>query len=552
MIDLYIGGGLVVDGTGSPARHADLAVSAGRIQEVAAPGLLQRAAAARTIDASGKIVSPGFVDLHSHGDLLFALEDEGLRRRLLLGRIAQGITTEVVGNCGLGPAPVTAGHERELRGVIAWMTPTEESWPWRSVGEYLDHLEERGVPVNVGTLAAHGAVRVAEAGLSLSLPSPGSAGAMARTLDRSLREGAFGMSLGLIYPPGSFTSSGEILPLASVLASRDALLTAHVRGSSETLLDAVEELLSFGRSTGVRVHHSHSEAVGPGHWHSIPRVLEIEGEARSRGVRVTYDMFPYTAAATTMAAIYPPWALEGGLGALVSRLRDREARARMKLEIGDASPVRPAGEESGWAHPLVRAVGWERITVGAVATEAGRWAEGLDLVTLAARARSDPFEAISDLMVSEDGRVSQIIHGISGEEGNDRGLVTLLADPNGAVCTDANDIGRGLPHPAAYGTYPRVLGHFVRKRGVLPMEEAIRKMTSYPASILGLRDRGVIRRGAAADLVIFDPATMGSEATFSRPRRTATGVAFVIVNGTILLENGVLSTSNPGQVLRRE
>jgi N-acyl-D-aspartate/D-glutamate deacylase len=548
---LSIAGGLLVDGTGAPRRPADLLVSRGRVQAIARPGALPAAAADRRIDATGRIVVPGFVDLHSHGDLLFALEDGALRRRLLLGRIAQGITTEVVGNCGLGPAPVDPAHEGDLRGIVAWMSPIDQPWPWRTVGGYLDRLESLGVPINVAALVAHGALRVSEAGLARRLPSPGSIASIARALDRSLEEGAFGMSLGLIYPPGSFTPSGEIAPLASVLARRDAILTAHIRGSSETLLDAVEEILAFGRETGVRVHHSHSEAVGPGHWPSIPRVLEMEASARRGGARVTFDMFPYTAAATTMAAIYPPWALEGGLRGLASRLRDGAARARMRRDLESAVPSWPPWGEEGWAHNLVRAAGWERITVGAVATEAGRWAEGLDLAELARRAGCDPFEAISDLMVAEEGRVSQIIHGISGDASDDRGLVTLLADPHGAVCTDANDTGRGLPHPAAYGTYPRVLGHFTRDRRVLTLEEAIRKTTSYPASILGLKDRGVVREGAPADLVIFDEATIGSDATFAEPRRLARGIDCVIVNGEVMLEGGRLAPSNPGKILRR-
>jgi len=548
--DLAITGGLLVDGTGAPGRAADLLLSGGVVRSIASPGSLASPGAGDRIDAAGKIVCPGIIDLHSHGDLLFALEDAGRRRRLLEGRIAQGITTEIVGNCGLGPAPVADAHEAELRGVVAWMTPGDFRWPWRGVGDYLDRIEQLGVPINVGTLAAHGAIRVAEAGLSRRLPSAGSPAAMARSLDRALGEGAFGMSLGLIYPPGSFTPSQEIAPLAAVLARRDALLTAHVRGSSETLLDAVEEILAFGR-LGARVHHSHSEAVGPGHWPSIPQVLQAEEKARREGVRVTFDMFPYTAAATTMAALYPPWSLEGGLEGLVGRLRDRSARARIRRDVETRSPAWPPWGEDGWAHNLVRAVGWKRITVGTTASGGDGRGEGLDLEALAEREGTDPFEAISDLMITEAGNVSMIIHGISGEEGSDGGLVTLLTDPRGAICTDANDTGRGLPHPAAYGTYPKVLGEFVRDRGLITMEEAIRKMTSYPAAILGLGDRGVLREGAAADVVVLDPATVGSDATFPEPRRPARGIEAVVVNGAVLMSKGKLAESNPGRVLRR-
>jgi len=552
--DLIIHGGTVVDGTGAPGSAADVLVLEGMVASIQPPGTLRDGVAAGVprIDADGRVVCPGFIDLHSHGDLILALEDEELRRRLILGRVAQGITTEIVGNCGLGPAPVVAAHEAALRGVLAWMTPVDRPWPWRGIGEYLDHLERIGVPINVGTLVAHGALRIAQEGLSRDLSSKIQVTAMRNALDDALSQGAFGMSVGLIYPPGSFTPSEDIEPLAEVLSGYGALLTAHVRGSSETLLDAVEEILTWGRRTGVRIHHSHNEAVGPDHWAKIPLVLEREERARRSGVRVTFDMFPYTAAATTMAAIFPPWALEGGLAALVARLRDPAARARIGADVAGVTPSWPPWGEGGWAHNLVSAVGWERITIGTIGGDSSRGAEGLNLGSLARREGKAPFEAIADLMVAAEGRVSQIIHGVSGEDGDDPGLVSLMVDQHAAICTDANDTGRGLPHPAAYGAFPRILGHFVRERQVMPLEEAIRKMTSYPASILGLADRGVLRTAAAADIVIFDPATVGSAATFQDPRRPASGIDSVIVNGEVVCQRGRLQGGRPGVVLRRE
>jgi N-acyl-D-amino-acid deacylase len=550
MREIAITGGLVADGTGACRRPADILIRDGRIAAVEPPGLEGGGGERRCLDATGRIVCPGFIDLHSHGDLIFAMEEGPERRELLRGRIAQGITTEMVGNCGLGPAPVREPHEEALRGVLAWMTPAETAWRWGDLGGYLDHLEAVGVPVNVAALQAHGSLRIAAAGLQRELSYSGSARGMEQMLEKALDQGAFGMSLGLIYPPGSFTPQPEIRPLARVLGRRGGLLTAHVRGSSETLLDAVAEILSFGIGTGARVHHSHSEAVGPSHWSKIPSVLEMEERARAEGVHVTFDMFPYTAAATSMAAIYPPWSLEGGLEALVARLEGSSTRDRMRGEIRSSVPTWPPWVEGGWAHNLVRAVGWERITVGAVGSEASRWAEGLDLAALGERTGQDPFDAISDLMVVEGGRISQIIHGISGDDEDDSGLVTLMTDPHGAFCTDANDVGRGLPHPAAYGAFPSILGRFVRERHVLDLDEAIRKMTSYPAFILGLRDRGVIRRGAAADIVIFDPARIGSRATYADPRRLADGIDHVLVNGEILYEEGRILHGTPGEIIR--
>lgn len=545
-----ITGGILVDGSGAPALPADVGVDSGRITAVAPPGTLPAARFPDEVRARGRVVAPGFIDLHSHGDLVHALEDRRLRRKLVAGRVAQGITTEVVGNCGLGPAPLSRRHEAELRGVLGWMTPREGAWPWEGIGAYLEHLEGLGHPVNLATLAAHGAVRVAEAGLARELPDSASTGRMARAVERALDEGAFGLSVGLIYPPGSFTPTEELIPLAEVLGGRRAILAAHVRGSSETLIPAVREILEIGRRTGARIHHSHSEAVGPDHWRKIPAVLRMEREARESGLHASWDMFPYTAAATTMAAIYPPWSLEGGVGALVERLADPAGRRRIRADVERVRPQWPPWTENGWSHNLVAAVGWGRITVGSVGSQASRWAVGLSLEALGRRAGRHPFEAVSDLMVREGGVVSQIIHGISGEEGEERWMAMLAGNPEGAFCTDANDTGRGLPHPAAYGAFPRVLGTCVREKGWLTLEEAVRRMSSLPARILGLRDRGMVRERMAADLVIFDPAAVGSRATWSEPRRPAEGIAAVFVNGREVCRDGRLLGAEPGTIIR--
>lgn len=550
MTRFRITGGLIADGTGVPALPADVAVEEGRIAAVAPPGHIDSRRFPDEIRAGGHIVAPGFIDLHSHADLILALSDRELRGRLTRGRIAQGITTEIVGNCGLGPAPLSASREEELRGVLSWMTPAGMEWPWRSLGSYLDRLEELGTPVNVGSLAAHGALRIGEAGLQRSLPSSASIDAMCDALARALAEGAYGLSVGLIYPPGSFTPGGEIGRLARVVGSRRALLAAHVRGSSETLLDAVAEIIGWGEGTGARIHHSHSEAVGPDHWSKIPELLAMEAEARRRGISITWDMFPYTAAATTMAAIYPPWSLEGGISALVERLRDPATRRRIRHDIERIRPEWPPWNEGGWAHNLVEAVGWGRITVGSVGSHESEWAEGLDLAELGRRGGGGPFEAVSDLMITEGGNVSQIIHGVSGEPGNEEGILRLIRDPGGAFCTDANDTGRGRPHPAAYGAFPRVLGTFVRERGLLGLEEALRRMTSLPAAILGLRDRGIVRAGYRADLVILDPDRVGSAATWKQPRRLAEGIHAVFVNGRAVWRDGEATGALPGMVLR--
>jgi N-acyl-D-aspartate/D-glutamate deacylase len=539
--DALIRNGRVVDGTGALERRGDVVIRGGKI---AAPG--GEVEADEVIDATGKVVAPGFIDLHSHGDLILAWPSEE-RLSLLEGRIAQGITTEIVGNCGLGVCPLSRDAASILSEINGWMTPAPFSWSWNGVGDYLAHLERVGLPLNVGTLAPHGPIRLGARSLG-----PGEASAEERrymqdSLDAALEEGAFGLSTGLIYPPGMYTSTEELSFLARRVARVGAVFTCHVRGSSETLLDAVSEILRIGAEAGVRVHHSHAEAVGRPHWPKLPRFLEMEEAARAEGIQVSLDMFPYTVAATMMLAIYPPWSLEGGLERLVARLKDERDRERIRVGIETVSPSWPPWREGGWPHNLVKAVGWDRIRVASVGSDRNRAALGLTLEELSRARGCAPFDAISDLMIEEGGNVGQLVEDISGEAG----IATLVKRLDVAFITDANDYGKGRPHPAAYGSFPRVLGRYVREERLLTLAEAVRRMTSLPASILGLRDRGVLREGAFADVVIFDPDAIQDRASLEEPRRRAVGVDTVLVNGKAAYRRGALTGALPGVALRR-
>ncbi|HKY33967.1 MAG TPA: amidohydrolase family protein [Candidatus Polarisedimenticolia bacterium] len=552
---LLIRGGLLCDGTGDPPRPADVLVEGGRVAEA---GARLPAPAGTILEASGLVVAPGFIDLHSHGDLIHPLPPEA-QRPLVAGRLAQGITTEIVGNCGLGVAPCPEPALPLLRAVVEWMTPgAAAGWPdgaWKDLGSYLARLEGQGTWINVGSLQAHGPLRVAAAGLERRA-GPAARAAMRRALEEAMDAGAFGLSTGLIYPPGLFAPTAELAELAGIVARRGGggLVASHIRGSSETLLPAVRELIALGRRSGARVQHSHCEAVGREHWPKIGQVLEMEDAARAQGVAVAHDMFPYTAAATMMLAIYPPWALEGGVGRLLQRLADPAGRAAIRESIESVVPSWPPWTPGGWPHNLVRAVGWDAITVGSVVSSQGRRYEGMSLVELGRARGASPFDAVCDLMLEERGKVSQIIHGISGEEGSEGGLEAILAHGQAAVCTDANDYGRGRPHPAAYGAFPRVLGRYVRERRVLSLQEAVHKMTGRPAGLLGLHDRGVVRRGAWADLVVFDAETIGSEATCAAPRRPASGIRWVLVNGEVACASGEPppGARPSGRILRRQ
>ncbi len=355
--DILIRNGQLLDGTGSDPRRADIGILDGKVASIEAPA---SAEASDTIDATDRVVAPGFVDIHSHGDLILAWPSDK-RLELLKGRIAQGITTEVIGNCGLGATPLFGEATALLPAINGWMSPEVYEWKWGDFTSYFDHLEDSGLPMNVGSLVGHGPLRLGAMGLASGESETKARERMAAALEEALDQGALGLSAGLIYPPGMYTSTDELIYLAGILRRYNGVFTCHVRGSSETLLPAVDELIHIGRETGIRVHHSHAEAVGRAHWSKLATFLEKEAEARRQGIRLSADMFPHAVAATMMLAIYPPWSLEGGLPRLLERLRVDEIRERIRHDIETVAPEWSPWRKGGWPHNLVKAVGWETV-----------------------------------------------------------------------------------------------------------------------------------------------------------------------------------------------
>jgi N-acyl-D-amino-acid deacylase len=555
--DLLIRGASVVDGTGQPAYPADVAILGSRI---AAIGDLA-SSAGEIIDGAGLTLLPGLIDPHSHADLILPLPP-AQQVNFLEGKLRQGITTLLIGNCGLGCAPLGPRQGRQgcqapeplLRALLGWMTPEETPWPWQTLGEYLAHLEENGTVVNVGMLVPHGAVRVAAMGVAEREPTRRELGEMRRMVEESLTDGALGLSSGLIYPPGLYSRPAELTALAKLVEQADGIYTSHLRGSSETLLPAVQELLDVGRASGVRIHHSHNEAVGRAHWSKIERVLRLEEQAEEEGVRISYDMFPYTAAATMMTAIYPPWALEGGFPAFRERLLDATLRRRMAVEIERFRPRWPPWGPGGWPHNLVRATGWEAIIIGSVTQPTHRKYVNRSLAELATITGKSPFNAISDLLLAEEGQVSMLLFEISGNDAQPEYLQQLATHRLACFCTDAEEMGRGVPHPAAYGALPRILSRFVGPAPLLSFEEAVHRMTLRPARLFGIRDRGVIRPGAFADLVLCRRQELRDQATWRSPRRLARGISHLLINGGVVWRevNQEKIESVRGQVIRRD
>jgi len=467
--------------------------------------------------------------------------------------VRQGITTELLGNCGIGCAPVSPETLGPVARVCGFISPDGASWTWGSIASYLDLVERQGVLLNVAALVAHGPARMAAMGPRAGRPTTEEQRAIDGKVREAIEEGAFGVSFGLIYPPGEFADTDELVSVARAAGAAGGFAAFHQRGSSrDTLEPAVREIVEVGRRALAAVHHSHVETVGPRAWSGIAEVLRIEEEAVKDGLDLTGDVIPYTAVCTTMLALYPPWALDGGVAAFVGRLRDPALRRRMKDEVASATAVWPPWEGEGrFTMNIARECGWERIRLAHVDGARHKSHEHLTIAEIGRRSGKDPFDALSDLLVDENGVATQLLFGISGDETRDDDLLPLLRSARLALVTDAWEIGKGFPHPGAYGAFPRVLGHYVRERGVLDLEEAVRKMTSLPAARLGLPDRGRVAAGCKADLVVFDPGTIADRSTFREPRRAAIGIDDVLINGVRVVAGGAFRPVAAGRVLRR-
>ena len=546
MFDALVVNARIADGTGNPWFPGEIGITGDRIEAV---GRLNGNAQARqVVDAKGHMVAPGFIDIHSHSEFVLAAPGHA---RVLAPFVKQGITTIVTGNCGYAPAPVNPETLDHMKSYTTFLKGDELAWQWRSFGDFLDFLDKSGVVMNVVPMVAHGPVRIHEVGFEARQLTAEEFKRMKHLIRSSVEEGAFGFSTGLLYAPGIFAPPEEIVELASALP-KDAIYTSHVRGSSETLLPATREVIRVGEENGIACQHSHIEAFGRPNWTKLDQVIELHERARARGVNNGFDVIPYVAANTTLLAIYPPWALAGGVEALLSRLRDPRTREKIGQSIEEDIPGWPCWTPGGWPHNLVEATGWKNVTVMWVESERNKSMEGKSLQAIADEQGKAPFDVAADLTLAESGHAMCLYFGVSGELDDEAWLEKLLAHPYSAFETDAIITGKGVPHPAGYGAMPRVLGHFVRNRKLFPLEDAVRRITSLPAQRFGLKKRGIIREGAFADLVIFDPATIDDRTTYTTPTQEPAGIDYVMINGQIVVDQGRFDVQKlHGQVLRK-
>ncbi|MBI3987759.1 MAG: D-aminoacylase [Lentisphaerae bacterium] len=521
MLDLKITGGLILDGTGAAARRADIGITGDRIVDVADD--LSRAEAATCLDASGKLVCPGFIDVHSHSDAYLLIEPSAP------SKLYQGITTEVVGNCGASAAPLA---ERSYL-PSDWADKSYPG-PWKTVADYVALLEQSRPAPNVALLIGHGKLRSWVMGCENRPATPDDIKAMARLLDECLDQGGRGMSTGLIYAPGMYATREELIALAAVAARHGGLYTSHMRSEAKQLLEAIDEALAIGRQAGIRVQISHLKTAGASNWHLLEPAIARIDRARAEGVEVCVDRYPYTAANTDLDVIFPEWASAGGKAAVLARLREPAGRKRLCDAL-------IAGRSPDY---------WKTVVIGSTHHPESVRFRGCPLPEVAAALGLHPAEAAVWLIEKDELRTGGFFFGMS-EENMWRifALDYCMLGTDASLRASTGPLSLDHPHPRAYGSVPRFLRASLDGKTV-PLAEAIRKMTSLPAAHFRLKDRGLLARQALADVVVFDPAALRDTATYGEPHQLAQGVEWVIVNGIVTLDPKGLTGHRAGRVLR--
>ncbi len=527
MYDLIVRGATIIDGTGAAPYVGDAAVAAGRFAAVARR---LDGAAARVLDAARWALAPGFIDIHCHSDR-YHLEHPAGEIKL-----RQGVTLEVVGNCGASLAPLAAERAREaVDHAVGGPGRFNGEIDWLGYGRYAAKVAAGRPVVNAMGLVGHGTLRIAAMGFAARPATPAEAERMQALLDEAMAEGAAGMSTGLYYAPGLFAATEEVVALARVVARRGGFYATHLRNEAEGLLASIDEAIHIGRAAGVPVHISHLKAAGWRNWHLADAAVARIESARAEGLDVTVDVYPYHFSSTSLLTVIPPWALDGGIPALLPRLANAESRRRIIGHMQDGLP--------GWEN-IFHNAGWEKILISACGGPDGRRYEGRSVADIAHADGRDPFDCALDIIAAGGGAVS-IIAGSMNEDI----VARFIQLPFAMVGSDGSP-NEGKPHPRVYGTFPRVVRRFVRELKVLTLPAAVHKMTGMTAARLRQPDRGRIAAGAHADAVLFDPERLADTATFDDPRRYPVGVRAVLVAGRVVLDGETATGERPGVFVR--
>jgi N-acyl-D-amino-acid deacylase len=535
-VDILIRGGKIVDGTGNPWFEGDLAIRLDRIVSVRRPGGDPRAR--RTIDAHGSIVAPGFIDMHSHSDLTL-LEDGSAP-----SKVRQGVTTEILGE------DTSAGPAKGKRTPRSW-THDGTTRSWTTLGEYFEALEGQGIAVNVASYVGLGTLLECTLGDSLGRPDAAQLETMKQLLDESMRDGALGLSTMLASPRELAVTTDDLVALCQVVHQHGGIYSSHIRNEGVGVAEAVKEAIDIGRRAGVPVDIIHLKIADQSLWGRMRDVIALIEQARDEGVNVQANVYPYTRGNNDLVSIIPPWAHEGGKAQLIARLKELSLRDRLKREIRSGLP--------GWYNHYTAVGGeWGRMLVSGQLSPTNRQFQGQTMdAIIAAKAAGrtpvpDALDVLFELLIEENGSVSTIYAHHTEDDMN-----LALVQPWSSIGSDGlalavdGPLRRGHPHPRSFGTFPRILGEYVRNRGLLRLEDAVRKMTSLNAAKAGLVDRGLLRAGQFADVTVFDPTTVIDRSTYLEPFQYGTGIKAVVVNGQVVFDGTRQTAARPGRALGR-
>jgi N-acyl-D-aspartate/D-glutamate deacylase len=529
--DIVICNGKIVDGTGNPWFRGDVAIRGDRIVAV---GRVPAAAAKREIDARGLVVAPGFIDMHSHSDYLL-LEDGNAQ-----SKVRQGVTTEVLGEGqSAGPA----------RGKLPARTAGDEGLNprWATLADYFSALERSRISVNIASYVGIDNVWHSVMGESFDRPTAAQREQMKALVDEAMKDGAFGLSTLLMMPPGSLATTDDLVELCKVVARHHGIYSSHIRDEGTGVLASIKEAIAIGERAKIPVDVIHLKIADQKYWGHMNEVVSLIEDARKRGVNVQANLYPYTRGNNNLSSIIPPWAHEGGLKAMLERLKDPRQRVRLKKDIREGIP--------GWYNHYTAVGGdWGRMLVSGKGPYEGLTMDRVIAVRSKGKEPApDPLDILFDVLIDEGGSVPTIY-----EHHTEKDMNLALVQPWCSIGSDGSayavegPLRRGNPHPRNFGTFPRVLGVYVRQRGLLRLEDAVRKMTSLNGGKLGIMDRGLLRPGAHADIVVFDPERIIDRATYEKPFQYSEGVVHVLVNGELVLEDGKHTGKRPGQVIRRK
>ena len=538
MLDIKIINGVIIDGSGKDAYKADLGITEDKITKI---GDLSNEDAKTTIDAKGQVVSPGFIDMHTHSDMSLVYD------RNASSRIRTGVTTDVIGNCGIGVAPVKEENRQLLLDYlgtrIVGSMPVKLELKWDSYESYIRYMEENPPAVNVAPLLAQGPIRIYEMGFSKEEPTDKELENMVELADDCMKQGPLGMTSGLVYLPGEYTTQKELVELCKKVAKYDGFYATHMRNEGDEIFEAMDEAIDVARQSGVRLHISHLKCLGYRNFGQTDKLFEKINKAREEGLKVSFDVYPYNAGMTSLSAMLPPWMFEGGVDKMVERLADEKNRKQIVHDIENGLP--------GWQNFGGSLRSWDDVTIVSVTQDEDAWMEGMKLTEIAAKWDKDVYNTMFDILYKENGRV-QITIVLMDE--ND--VQAILSHPDSMVGSDSMSLAtEGLlaktsTHPRAFGTQAKVLGEFVREKKCFSLEEGVKKLTYNPAQILKIEGRGLLKEGNFADVVIFNPDTIKDMATYKDPKQYPVGIDKVIVNGVLAFEDGKQLEVLPGRFLK--